>query len=167
MTLCIQPREQVAAACTSCHIKELPDCMRAHPGAESRRAPQSSLQSRRCLPRHTLRQACRCRKGARMTPTAVLQGRSARSCRRGGGHQASRCRKGARMQSTALLSSQSQATSWGREGARASPSSRNAMMAVAGTVVHRAVGHSVSGRKNSQMTRKRVVCLPDVALPGF
>ena len=37
------------------------------------------------------------------------------------------------------------------------------MMAVAGTVVHRAVGHSVSGRKNSQMTRKRVVCLHDMA----
>ena len=36
-------------------------------------------------------------------------------------------------------------------------------MAVAGTVVHRAVGHSVSGRKNSQMTRKRVVCLHSVA----
>ena len=41
------------------------------------------------------------------------------------------------------------------------------MMAVAGTVVQRAVGHSVSGRKNSQMTRKRVVCLRAMAPPGF
>ena len=39
------------------------------------------------------------------------------------------------------------------------PSSRKAMTADAGMVDQRAVGHSVSGRKNSQMTRKREVCL--------
>ena len=33
------------------------------------------------------------------------------------------------------------------------------MTADAGMVDQRAVGHSVSGRKNSQMTRKRDVCL--------
>ena len=39
------------------------------------------------------------------------------------------------------------------------PSSRKAMTADAGMVDQRAVGHSVRGRKKSQMTRKREVCL--------
>lgn len=42
---------------------------------------------------------------------------------------------------------------------RGMPSSKKAMTADAGMVDHRAVGHSVSGRKNSQITRKREVCL--------
>lgn len=39
------------------------------------------------------------------------------------------------------------------------PRSRKAMTADAGMVDQRAVGHRVSGRKKSQMTRKREVCL--------
>jgi len=39
------------------------------------------------------------------------------------------------------------------------PRSKNAIIADAGMVDHRAVGHSVRGRNRSQMVRKRDVCL--------